>query len=83
MIIYILGDNGASAEGGLQGTLNEISSYSGVEMRWQDMVKVIDDIGTRKFDNHFPVGWAHAMNTPFQWTSRVASSLWRHAQPDG
>jgi len=42
-------------------------------MRWQDMVKVIDDIGTRKFDNHFPVGWAHAMNTPFQWTKQVAS----------
>lgn len=73
MIIYILGDNGASAEGGLEGTLNEIAAYSGVPMHWQDMQTVIDDIGGRKYDNHFPVGWAHAMNTPFQWTKQVAS----------
>ena len=73
MIVYILGDNGASAEGGLEGTLNEIAAYSGVPMHWQDMVKSIDDLGTKKFDNHFPVGWAHAVNTPFQWTKQVAS----------
>jgi arylsulfatase len=73
LIIYILGDNGASAEGGLQGTLNEIASYSSVTMAWQDMLPHIDEIGTRHFDNHFPVGWAHAMDTPFQWTKQVAS----------
>jgi len=73
MIVYMLGDNGASAEGGLDGTLNEIAAYSGVPMHWQDMVKDIDDLGSKKFDNHFPVGWAHAVNAPFQWTKQVAS----------
>lgn len=73
LIFYIAGDNGASAEGGLQGTLNEIASYSQVAEPWQDMLKHIDEIGGPLHDNHIPVGWAHAANTPFQWTKQVAS----------
>ena len=73
MIIYIMGDNGASAEGGLDGTLNEIAAYSSVPMTWKTMLPAIDDLGSKKYDNHFPVGWALAMDTPFQWTKQVAS----------
>ncbi|MFJ1260782.1 sulfatase-like hydrolase/transferase, partial [Cupriavidus sp. CuC1] len=49
LIFYVAGDNGASAEGGLEGALNEIAAYSKVPMKWQDMVRHIDDIGSRKF----------------------------------
>lgn len=73
LIFYIAGDNGASAEGGLEGTLNEIAAYSRVPQTWEYMAQHIDEIGSRKFDNHIPVGWAHAVNTPFQWTKQVAS----------
>lgn len=73
LIFYIVGDNGSSAEGGLQGTLNEIASYSNVHESWQDMLKRIDEIGGPNHDNHIPVGWAHASDTPFQWTKQVAS----------
>jgi arylsulfatase A-like enzyme len=73
MIMYIMGDNGASAEGGLDGTLNEIAAYSSVPMTWKTMLPAINDLGSKKYDNHFPVGWALAMNTPFQWTKQVAS----------
>lgn len=73
MIVYIMGDNGASAEGGLDGTLNEIAAYSSVPMTWQSMLPAINDLGSKQHDNHFPVGWALAMDTPFQWTKQVAS----------
>ena len=41
--------------------------------RWQDNLKHIDELGGPKWFNHFPAAWAHAMNTPFQWTKQVAS----------
>lgn len=75
MIIYIVGDNGASAEGGMDGTLNENAFFNGYQMKTAEMLQHIDEIGTEKHFNHFPAGWAHAMNTPFQWTKQVASHL--------
>jgi arylsulfatase A-like enzyme len=73
IILYIAGDNGSSAEGGLEGSLNENLFFNGFAEKWQDNFKVIDELGGPKHFNHFPSSWAHAMNTPFQWTKQVAS----------
>ncbi len=75
VIIYIAGDNGSSAEGGLEGSLNENLFFNGFVEKWQDNLKAIDELGGPKHFNHFPSSWAHAMNTPFQWTKQVASHI--------
>jgi len=76
LIIYIQGDNGASAEGTHHGTINELRSLT-MPPQLQDgvkeMIAQIDTIGSDKHYNHYPVGWAHAMDSPFQWTKQVAS----------
>jgi arylsulfatase A-like enzyme len=73
LVIYIVGDNGASAEGGLEGTFSEIASLLGVQLGLQSTIKKIDEIGGPTSEPHVPVGWAWAMNAPFQWTKQVAS----------
>ncbi|WP_422927392.1 arylsulfatase [Singulisphaera sp. PoT] len=73
LFIYIAGDNGSSAEGGIEGSVNENLFFNGVPEKWQDNLKVIDELGGPKHFNHFPSAWAHAMDTPFQWTKQVAS----------
>src|SRR5262249_35155684 len=73
IIIYIAGDNGSSAEGGLEGSINENLFFNGFSEKWQDNLKVIDELGGPKHFNHFPSAWAHAMDTPFQWTKQIAS----------
>jgi arylsulfatase A-like enzyme len=73
VFIYIAGDNGASAEGGLEGSVNENLFFNGFVEKWQDNLKVMDELGGPKHFNHFPAAWAHAMDTPFQWTKQVAS----------
>jgi arylsulfatase len=73
IFIYIAGDNGSSAEGGLQGSVNENLFFNGFTEKWQDNLKVMDELGGPKHFNHFPASWAHAMDTPFQWTKQVAS----------
>lgn len=75
MIIYIVGDNGASAEGGLEGTMNETAIFNGYQMTFNDISPYMDELGSEKHFNHFPAAWAWAMNTPFQWTKQVASHL--------
>ena len=73
LVIYILGDNGASAEGGLDGATNELAGFNGVFEPIEGELKVIDELGGPKYYNHFPAGWAWAMDTPFQWTKQIAS----------
>lgn len=73
LILYVLGDNGASAEAGPDGTLNEFAQYNMVPEQVSDMVTHLDEIGSPLHFNHYPVGWAHAMNTPYQWTKQIAS----------
>ncbi len=73
IFVYIVGDNGASAEGGLEGSINENLFFNGFPEKWQDNLKAIHDLGGPKHFNHFPSAWAHAMSTPFQWTKQVAS----------
>jgi arylsulfatase len=75
LIYYIIGDNGASAEGTPQGCFNELiplNGAAGLETT-EFMASRIDDFGTPAAYNHYAVGWAHAMDTPFQWTKQVAS----------
>lgn len=73
LVIYICGDNGASAEGTLQGSLNELATLNGIGEDYKEVLKHKDDIGTWKTHNHYPIGWAHAMCAPFQWTKQIAS----------
>jgi arylsulfatase len=74
LVIYIMGDNGASAEGTLQGTTNEVATAAnGVTETIDYLASMLDKLGTDATYNHYPVGWAHAMDTPFQWTKQVAS----------
>ncbi len=73
IVIYIAGDNGASAEGGLDGAFNELKALNGIPETVDGILPRVDDIGTPRAFNHYPVGWAHAMNAPYQWTKQVAS----------
>jgi len=74
LIYYIIGDNGASAEGTLTGTLNETAIGEAPDLITPDfLIEHIDDFGTERAFNHYAVGWAHAMDTPYQWTKQVAS----------
>jgi arylsulfatase len=75
LIFYILGDNGSSAEGSMQGTFNEMTTVQGFgHLETPEfMVEHLDKFGGPESYNHFAVAWAHAMNTPFQWTKQVAS----------
>jgi len=73
LIIYIAGDNGASAEGSPQGLLNEMTFFNGISEGYQQVQGRMDEIGSWTTYNHYPVGWAHAMDTPFQWTKQIAS----------
>ncbi len=73
LVVYIQGDNGASAEGSAQGLLNEMSFFNGVPEDFNEMLRRIDELGTDRTYNHYPIGWAHAMCTPFQWTKQIAS----------
>ena len=75
LVYLIIGDNGASAEGSLNGCFNELvvlNGAAGLETV-EFMASRIDDFGTPAAYNHYAVGWAHAMDTPYQWTKQVAS----------
>jgi arylsulfatase A-like enzyme len=75
LVYVIVGDNGASAEGTPNGCFNELvvlNGAAGLETV-EFMTERIDDFGTPKAYNHYAVGWAHAMDTPYQWTKQVAS----------
>ena len=75
LIYYIIGDNGASAEGTPNGTFNELMTLNGVTTieTPEFLMAHIDKFGTPEAYNHYAVGWAHAMDTPYQWTKQVAS----------
>ena len=75
LIYLIIGDNGASAEGTPNGTFNEIIALNGAAQfeTPEFMAAHIDGFGTPAAYNHYAVGWAHAMDTPYQWTKQVAS----------
>ena len=75
LIYYILGDNGASAEGTPNGCFNEmctLNGLAGIETT-EFLLSKIDDFGTPDAYNHYAVGWAHALCAPYQWTKQIAS----------
>ncbi|MBS1518043.1 MAG: arylsulfatase [Bacteroidetes bacterium] len=75
LIYYIVGDNGASGEGTPNGCFNEMTTLNGmISLETPEfLMEKINDFGGPKAYNHYAVGWAHAMDTPFQWTKQVAS----------
>nr|WP_316575364.1 arylsulfatase [Nocardia canadensis] len=75
LIYYIIGDNGASAEGTVNGAFNEMANFNGLAAieTPEFMAEVKDKLGGTDAYNHYSVGWAWAMCTPFQWTKQVAS----------
>jgi len=73
LIIYISGDNGASAEGNLDGTPNEFTTFNGVNVPVKDQFLWYESWGSVKTFPHFAAGWAWALDTPFQWVKQVAS----------
>ena len=74
MVVYIVGDNGPSAEGTLQGTLNEVAAAgNGIIEPLEVMLKRYDEIGGPNTLGHYPVGWAWAGSSPLKWVKQVAS----------
>ncbi len=74
LVFYILGDNGASAEGGMNGLFNEMTYFNGVTESVEDVLKHYDELGGPSTYPHYAAGWAVAGDTPFTWTKQVASS---------
>ncbi len=75
LFFYLLGDNGASGEGGPRGTFREHLVGHGLEDDTTDMAARLDELGDATTYPIYPVGWALAMNTPYPWTKQVASHL--------
>ena len=73
LFLYVVGDNGASAEGGPEGTYNEMMALSGIIGNASQMMNHIDDWGSASTFPHYAIGWAWAGDAPFQWTKQIAS----------
>ncbi|KRC35583.1 arylsulfatase [Oerskovia sp. Root918] len=75
LIYYVIGDNGASAEGTINGAFNEMANFNGMAALEtpEFMASKLAELGSPSSYNHYAVGWAWAMDTPFQWTKQVAS----------
>ncbi|MBN8438688.1 MAG: arylsulfatase, partial [Candidatus Accumulibacter sp.] len=80
LIIYISGDNGASAEGMLNGTPNEFTTFNGVAVPVKDQFLWYEFWGSDKTFPHFAAPWAWTMDTPFKWVKQVASHFGGTAQ---
>ena len=80
LIIYIGGDNGASAEGMLNGTPNEFTTFNGVAVPVKDQFLWYPFWGSERTFPHFAAGWAWAMDTPFKWVKQVPSHFGGTAQ---
>jgi arylsulfatase len=74
LIIYISGDNGSSAEGGVNGTPNEVASLNGIQQIPVPVSMLFYPFwGSEQTYNHMAVGWTWAFDTPFKWTKQIAS----------
>jgi arylsulfatase A-like enzyme len=74
LVIYIVGDNGTSAEGTLEGTFNQMTAYNGI-LTLPEVVQMLhyEDWGSHNTYPHMSVAWSWAFDTPFKWTKQVAS----------
>jgi arylsulfatase A-like enzyme len=75
IVFYIAGDNGSSAEGGMNGVFNENTFFNGVQEPIEAQLKHIDQLGGPMTYSHYAAGWAVAGDTPFTWTKQVASNF--------
>ena len=75
VIVFIAGDNGASAEGQMNGVYNEMTYFNGIPETVPEMLKHLDEWGSSSTYPHFSAGWAVAMDVPFTWTKQVASDF--------
>lgn len=75
LIFYVVGDNGASAEGQMNGMFNEMTFFNAVPETVQDMLKHYNEWGSESTYPHYAAGWAVAMDAPFQWTKQMASDF--------
>ncbi|HBE69563.1 MAG TPA: arylsulfatase [Planctomycetaceae bacterium] len=73
LIMYVVGDNGASSEGSLEGTFIDLAAMVGIDLGLDSMLSKLDKIGGPESHPHVPVGWAWAMSAPFKWTKAVPS----------
>jgi len=73
LIIYISGDNGASAEGSPNGTPSEVLQFNGIELPVAEQMKWYEVWGSQYAYNHMAVPWAWAFDTPYKWTKQVPS----------
>ncbi len=90
LMIWIWGDNGASMEGTLTGTFNELTSLNGIPLTAEQQLELVlklrraRGLGQRPMmAPHYSAAWAWAGNCPFQWGKQVALAPRRHARPDG
>jgi arylsulfatase len=74
LVFYVVGDNGASAEGTMNGLFNEMTYFNGVPESVPEILKHLDDLGGPNSYGHYAAGWAVAGDTPFEWTKQVAGS---------
>ena len=74
LVFYVLGDNGASAEGGMNGLFNEMTYFNGVQESVDDVLKHYGELGGPSTYGHYAAGWAVAGDAPFTWTKQVAGS---------
>jgi arylsulfatase A-like enzyme len=81
LVVYIVGDNGASPEGGLGGVVNEMAFFNAVPETLGDQLKTIDQLGGPNTYAHYAAGWAIAGNTPFQYGKQVASTFGGNQNP--
>ncbi len=75
LVVYIVGDNGASAEGGPVGEINEIAPANGLHAEGAFTPEVVQALGGPKYNNNYPMGWAWAMSTPFPYYKQIVSHL--------
>ena len=75
LIFYIVGDNGTSAEGGMNGLFNENTFFNGVQETVEDILKRYDELGGPMSFPHMAAGWAVAGDTPFTWAKQIASNF--------
>jgi len=81
LVVYIVGDNGASPEGGMAGVVNEMAFFNAMPESLEDQLKMRDQLGGPNTYAHYAAGWAIAGNTPFQYGKQVASSLGGNQNP--
>jgi arylsulfatase A-like enzyme len=81
LVLYLVGDNGASGEGGMEGSDVNYATNVGAKTDLKTQLSHIEQLGSEKLDNHYATPWAWAANTPFQWVKQMPSHLGASRDP--